>query len=186
KLYYQTSSVAKNTMSLLLPICDQLIGNANTNLNELDTFGVCVGPGSFTGLRVGIGTIKAFAQVLDKPIITVTTNQLNAYNVSNDVDKTIASCVDGGSSVCFVALYQGNIVLQPPTCISKLELHKWLSLNQHSYLITDFSIGDIPTSNLIPNRILMAMKNTKDIVDYQALQPLYIRQPQVLRKIGEV
>ena len=67
--------------SWLLDGVAQLLGMAGMALSELDGFGVTVGPGSFTGLRVGLGTIKGLAMATGKPIAGVSTLQTLAMQV---------------------------------------------------------------------------------------------------------
>ena len=55
----------------LIPMLDQLLKAAAWTLQELDMIGVVRGPGSFTGIRIGIATAQGLAQVLNLPIITV-------------------------------------------------------------------------------------------------------------------
>lgn len=55
----------------LMPIIDDLAGEAGVALNRLNGFAVCIGPGSFTGLRIGISSIKGLAYSLKKPVIGV-------------------------------------------------------------------------------------------------------------------
>lgn len=60
----------KNNESLLLMIRKALQGS-KTELKEIDAFAACIGPGSFTGLRIGITTVKTFAQMAGKPVYGV-------------------------------------------------------------------------------------------------------------------
>lgn len=57
----------------LLPLCHAMINAAGMTLPEIDLFAVSTGPGSFTGLRIGIGAVKGMAQGLQKPCIGVST-----------------------------------------------------------------------------------------------------------------
>jgi stage III sporulation protein AG len=56
----------KKHNEVLLPKLDEVLNSAGITLNDIDEFGVVVGPGSFTGIRVGIATIKAFKDVFNK------------------------------------------------------------------------------------------------------------------------
>lgn len=56
----------------LLPIIDELLSELSLNIEDIDLFAVSVGPGSFTGIRIGVATIKGIAQALDKAVIGVT------------------------------------------------------------------------------------------------------------------
>ena len=55
----------------LIPMLDQLLGTAAWKLTELDLIGVVRGPGSFTGIRIGIATAQGLAQVLNLPLLGV-------------------------------------------------------------------------------------------------------------------
>lgn len=65
----------------LLPAVQQLLGEAGLQLGELDAFGVVLGPGSFTGLRVGVATIKGLALATAKPVVGVSSLQTLALQV---------------------------------------------------------------------------------------------------------
>ena len=60
-------------MEHLLPVVDQVLSGLGITLQEIDAFAVAVGPGSFTSLRVGLATAKAFAHALRKPLTGVPT-----------------------------------------------------------------------------------------------------------------
>ncbi|MCF6264986.1 MAG: tRNA (adenosine(37)-N6)-threonylcarbamoyltransferase complex dimerization subunit type 1 TsaB [Desulfuromusa sp.] len=65
----------------LLKQIDLLLIEAGWQLEDLDLLAVVTGPGSFTGLRIGIATIKGLAQVLNKPAVPVSTLQTIAMNL---------------------------------------------------------------------------------------------------------
>ena len=72
----------ENTHSVkLMPLIDELLKETNTNLEDIDLFAVDKGPGSFTGIRIGIATIKAFMDAKNKKGIGITSLECLAYNV---------------------------------------------------------------------------------------------------------
>ena len=52
----------------LVPMIKEVLGNLNLKIEDIDLYAVATGPGSFTGLRIGVATMKAFAHVFDNPI----------------------------------------------------------------------------------------------------------------------
>jgi tRNA threonylcarbamoyladenosine biosynthesis protein TsaB len=74
----------------LLADVDQLLGATKIKLPEIDLFAVAAGPGSFTGLRIGIATIKALAATLSRPCAAIPTLQ--------------AIALGGGAAACSVTL----------------------------------------------------------------------------------
>ena len=65
----------------LLEICDQVFSRASLTPADVDVFAVSEGPGSFTGLRIGVSLIKGFAFQYDKPCISVSTMEAISRNV---------------------------------------------------------------------------------------------------------
>jgi len=65
----------------LLKQVDLLLVEAGWQLEDLDLLAVVTGPGSFTGLRIGIATIKGLAQVLNKPVVPISSLQAVAMNL---------------------------------------------------------------------------------------------------------
>lgn len=75
----------------LMPMAQALLQNANLSLENVDYYAVSVGPGSFTGLRIGISAIKGIALAENKPCIPVSTLEAMAYNY--EYTDTLVCCV---------------------------------------------------------------------------------------------
>ena len=71
----------------LLEMIHQTISIAGISLNEIDAFAVTQGPGSFTGLRIGLSCVKGLAYATGKPMIAVSTLETLAYQAAVNVDK---------------------------------------------------------------------------------------------------
>ncbi len=67
----QLGADEKHSENLLVSI-DRLLTNAGVTIEDIECFGVVVGPGSFTGIRVGIATVKAFCYGKDKKVVAFT------------------------------------------------------------------------------------------------------------------
>ena len=67
----------------LMPMINEAFQKTNLTLDDISLLACCIGPGSFTGVRIGIATIKAFADVKKIPTIGVTSLESLAYNVEN-------------------------------------------------------------------------------------------------------
>jgi tRNA threonylcarbamoyladenosine biosynthesis protein TsaB len=70
----------KSHSSLLMPMIEKLLKKARLGLGDIDGFCVGVGPGSFTGLRIGVATVKGLAYVTGKPVAAVPTFDAIARN----------------------------------------------------------------------------------------------------------
>lgn len=65
---------------LLVPMIDDLLKKARIGLEDIDCFAISIGPGSFTGLRIGVTVVKGLAYALKKPIVAVPTLDVIAWN----------------------------------------------------------------------------------------------------------
>lgn len=63
----------------LMPMVESLLNCSATDISQIEAFAITTGPGSFTGLRIGIGAVKGMAMALDKPCIEVSTLEAIAY-----------------------------------------------------------------------------------------------------------
>ncbi len=82
KVLSQTTVYTKLTHSqVILPICRDVLKNAGLELSDVDGIAVSAGPGSYTGLRIGIAAVKAMCFALDKPCVGISTLESLAYNV---------------------------------------------------------------------------------------------------------
>ena len=82
---------------------DEVLKESNTLPNELDEIMVVNGPGSFTGIRIGVTIAKIFAYLQNIPVITV--SSLESLALSADNDKKILSLIDARNNNYYVALY---------------------------------------------------------------------------------
>jgi tRNA threonylcarbamoyladenosine biosynthesis protein TsaB len=82
----------------LLADIDAILANADLDLNEVEYFAVATGPGSFTGLRIGIATVKALAETLNKPCVGIPTLSAIAHS-AGESDRTLALLPAGRGEV---------------------------------------------------------------------------------------
>ncbi len=68
----------------LMPIIDQLLKNCGVTVKDIDLIGIASGPGSFTGVRIGISTAKGLAHPFDIPLVEVSSLEALAYNLVNN------------------------------------------------------------------------------------------------------
>ena len=71
----------------LLPLLQSLLAAADLSLAEIDMLAVVNGPGSFTGLRIGMSTAKGLAWALQKPLLPVCTLEAAAYNALGEIGR---------------------------------------------------------------------------------------------------
>lgn len=109
----------------LLPMAKQLLDRVGVKLAEVDVIAVAAGPGSFTGLRIGVAAAKGLAWALDKPCAKVSTLEAMAWNVSA-LPGRICPVMDARRAQVYNALFtsDGQTVtrLTPDRAISLEEL----------------------------------------------------------------
>jgi tRNA threonylcarbamoyladenosine biosynthesis protein TsaB len=85
---------------------DVLLNKLGLGLEQMDAFSVTIGPGSFTGLRIGLATIKGFAHSLNKPVVGVSTLQAQARAAG--VSGLVCACLDALRGEVYAQLFQVN------------------------------------------------------------------------------
>ena len=101
----ESSPIAGGTFSAqLVPTLASLLQSHSFTADDLNGFVAVSGPGSFTGLRVGLSAIKGLAEVLQKPIATV--SLLEMLVISSRRDGKITAALDAGREEVFVGEYE--------------------------------------------------------------------------------
>lgn len=104
----EISTTTKLTHSqTLMPMIDELLRKVSLDITDIDLFACSEGPGSFTGLRIGIGTIKGLAYGLGKPVVAVSTLEALAHNISV-TDLLICPIMDARRGQVYNGLYRYN------------------------------------------------------------------------------
>lgn len=90
----------------LMPIIKEILDKNNLTLKDMNLIAVSVGPGSFTGIRIGIATIKPMAEVYNLPVASVTSLETLARNIENkEKDFTIISLIDARNNQVYAGFF---------------------------------------------------------------------------------
>ena len=92
----------------LMPMIDEAFKDTNLSLDDISLLACCTGPGSFTGVRIGIATIKAFADVKNIPVVGVTSLESLAYNLFDTLQATsiVCSLIDAKNNNVYCGIYE--------------------------------------------------------------------------------
>jgi tRNA threonylcarbamoyl adenosine modification protein YeaZ len=77
-----TINTKKTHSQKLMPMIEEMFKASDMKIDEIDLIGICIGPGSFTGLRIGMATAKAIAHVRNIPIVGVNSLESLAFNMN--------------------------------------------------------------------------------------------------------
>lgn len=119
----------KNHSLTLLPHLQQLLEEQQLSLAQMDAFAVTIGPGSFTGLRIGLATVKAWGQALAKPLVAIST--LDAAAQTAAAHGYAAPILDARRDEVYTALYRDGQRLTPDRAVAPQQLaQELLALGQ--------------------------------------------------------
>ncbi len=185
----------------LVPMIDAVLKNTNTNINNVDLFAVASGPGSFTGVRIGVAAIKGIAMPLNKQCVSVSTLEAMAYNYVQE-DVTVVAVMDARCQ----QVYNANFKIENGQ-VHRLCDDRALSIEELGTELKDYSgkivlVGDgaelcynsfkelLPDIHLAPEHIryqnafgVAYASMGKDTLSAEALMPVYLRLPQAQREL---
>ena len=126
----------------LLPMVDSLLKNSGQRLEDVDVVAVAAGPGSFTGLRIGVATAKGLAWPGDKDCAPCSTLESMAWPLAHLAGKVIVCAMDARRKQVYNALFlatgEGLERLSPDRAISLAELGEELKKYENSKIV----VGD--------------------------------------------
>jgi tRNA threonylcarbamoyladenosine biosynthesis protein TsaB len=124
-----------NHAEVVLPLIESLFEKAQITVQELSGIAVSIGPGSFTGLRIGLATAKGIAYESGLPLVGISTLHANAARV-NHFKGIIASLLDARKSELYLALFRRDNVTT-----TRLTPDSVLSLDSAVELVQKYSVG---------------------------------------------
>ena len=182
----------------LMSTVDRVLKDTGFTLANIDGYGVSIGPGSFTGLRIGLSTIKGLAFATGKPVAAVPTLKALAWNTPFP-HYPVCPLLDARKQEVYAALYRRNgrntIQEMPDTVISLAEMAgritgEVLFTGEGARLFAEDIqkiFGDrayfAPLSSSVPSaasvaEIALMMFKRGERTDPDELVPMYIRRPE--------
>lgn len=181
----------------LLPMISAMLKSAQVTLADVDKIAVSAGPGSFTGLRIGISCVKGLCDAAHKPCVSVSTLEAIAYNFLQ-IDGIICACMDARCKQVYNALFRSENGFLTRLCddraISAADLSEELErydgkvilAGDGAELMHGFTEGKycLSSPELRYQRgsgVCFAARNAAEIKP-EALMPSYLRLPQAERE----
>ncbi|MBD0351799.1 MAG: tRNA (adenosine(37)-N6)-threonylcarbamoyltransferase complex dimerization subunit type 1 TsaB [Flavisolibacter sp.] len=168
------NTVQKDSATWLHTAIKELLQEHQVTLQQLSAVAVSAGPGSYTGLRVGMATAKGLCYAAALPLITINTLQMMAVAALEEDTDLLCPMIDARRMEVFLAVYNKELgeVVPPQNCILQATaLHEWL----HSNTITFFGSGSTKFREILnhPNAFFKNIPtNAKHLVPlaYKSLQ----------------
>lgn len=198
-------SVGLTHSATLMPLVKSCMEYANCKISELDLIAVANGPGSFTGVRIGVATAKGLAQKDNIACIGISSLEAIAYNFLNS-GALICSVMDARCSQVYTALFKSDNSkikrISEDEAISIDALNKKLAGYNEKIIIcgdgTDVCRGKIEGKNIVfadeinKNQRACSVAiaavqshNSEEYINSSLLVPAYLRLPQATRELAE-
>lgn len=184
----------KTHSETLMPLIYKLFNTSNINLSDINAIACDIGPGSFTGIRIGISSIKAIAESLSIPVIGVSSLEALAYNIQDVNYKTICSLIDARNNQVYCGIFNKDYILLEEYIAD--DINKVIeSLNKYQDIIfvgdgaivhkdllniNDFGYDNVIHAKNIAKCAYNKFKNN-DIRTADSIMPLYLRKSQAER-----
>lgn len=189
----------------LMSMIESLLNTTETDKNNIDVLAVNVGPGSFTGVRIGVSAVKGMAMALNKPCAAISTLEAMAYSAVM-FDGVVCAIMDARCNQVYNALFEthnGTVTrLTEDRALSINDLQKeLLQYNQKIMLLGDGADLFFRSFETCPKNIFAAPSNIRfqhasgtaaaaqkqidenGLITSAALMPSYLRLPQAQREL---
>lgn len=192
KIYNTTLDEGFTHSEKLLPIIDSVLIQANIKIKDIKLLVCTRGPGSFTGLRIGMATFKGISSALNIPLVSVPTLDLYAFN-KKKFSGIVLPIIDARKKSYYTGIYRNGVKESIDLDLGKDQIIE-LTKNEKSILLTgpdasilydlykadtrfvlDDDISDNYATDLIKLGEIVFIKNGPDDRDQG---PLYIRKSE--------
>ena len=167
----------------IMPSVFDVLNKANMQLNSIDCFGIVTGPGSFTGIRIGMAVLKGFLCAMDKKCVAVNSFELISYNIK---DTNYIVLLDSGNAEHYYAIFKDKICQEYGfSKIDKIKQYAdknnlkiyYSSAEKLVFENFDFAFAVDIAEDTLAN-LIMQKAEQKQFTDIKQLSPIYIKQSQ--------
>lgn len=187
----------------LMPMVEKTLNDANMSAKDIELFAITNGPGSFTGVRIGIASVKGMADALGKKCIAISTLEAIAEPLKNE-DSIACAVMDARCNQVYTAIFQGGKRL----CEDKAVLIDDLGIELKNYnkkvvfigdgsvlcyeklkdVVTDIHLADenirFIHASSIGRLAEEKVMNGETPIESAKLVPFYLRLPQAERELN--
>ena len=182
----------KTHSETLLPLINELLSETNIKLQDINLIACDNGPGSFTGIRIGISTVKAIAESLNIPVIAVSSLEGLAYNIHDS--ECICSLIDAKNNHVYCGLFDSNHTLIGTYMADDINaVLKVINQTKNVTFVGDgavahkdlLNISDFKSDNLLHAKNINLCAFDKfskgEILNADSILPMYLRKSQAER-----
>ncbi|MEB0260231.1 MULTISPECIES: tRNA (adenosine(37)-N6)-threonylcarbamoyltransferase complex dimerization subunit type 1 TsaB [unclassified Mucilaginibacter] len=184
---------------------DEILAQSNVAYADLDAIAVSCGPGSYTGLRIGVSTAKGLCFALDKPLISVETLAAMATGVvaGNAIESDLLLCpmIDARRMEVYTAIFNQAGRIVKPTAAEIIDANSFADILSENKVLffgdgadkCKEALSDNPNAQFLPGfansakhltQIALAKFNRADFVDVAYFEPYYLKDFIAGKKAG--
>jgi len=175
EIRYLKQEICKQSMSeKLMPIIDEAFKSTNIQIDELDKIFVTNGPGSFTGIRIGLTFAKTLAWTLNIPVVPISSLEVMASK------KASMALIDARRGYVFAGGYNDDL--------KAIYDDKYIKLDEINTDLPFVSYDELDVDTCIPEidvlKIIKKHENEKG-VNSHSLNPIYLKQTEAEEKLND-
>ena len=187
----------------LMPMVEKTLKDSGVSIKDIDLFAITNGPGSFTGVRIGIASVKGMADALNKKCMAISTLEAIAEPLKNE-DSIACAVMDARCNQVYTAIFENGKRL----CEDKAVLIDELGVELKNYnkkvvfigdgsvlcyeklkdVVTDIDVADEIIRYIHASSICRLVEdkieNGEEPIDSAKLVPYYLRLPQAERELN--
>ncbi len=169
---------------ILVPLIDEILKKIDLNIEDIDVFASTLGPGSFTGIRVGMASMKAFAQGLNKKFFGITILEIMANSVQKE-NTVIYPIIDAKRNEIYAAAYVNkNNKLNLKTDIKLMSKEKFFNNIQNEDTICYLKYENIQVDLFEKNSKISFIE--LEHVDMKSFNEIILKEKENLEKANNV
>lgn len=194
------SKIERSHSKLLLKLIDSLLNKNNLSIKDLDAFSIAKGPGSYTGLRIGVSTFKGLCYSLEKPLISINTLEILSVLAKQKISDNVYNLcpmIDARRMEVFTKLLNQDLeevdvdkaLILEEDSFKNFKNNKIYFFGDGSYKFKKISIDknhnflkNIESNSKSMGNLSYKKYLDKDFEDISLFEPLYIKDFHLVKK----